>query len=223
MCIECGCLPSPVLFSCSFNRKYGQTDFSMKHDIFVRLAPFVSTWKLGKLYCLYVVVSHLLHYSTAVLTESAGVWANRFFHEAPISRGVFMKLAVCIMHCLYAVVPHPLCYLAAVLTEKLFPRGTHTKVCICKIGCLCGHLKKKKRAVTNCLLSFTNCGFHQNECLGRQISLKMTYLYTEWFVHGCFPFPATEKTILTKSAAASQDLKVWCVRPLFVVVSHLLQ
>ena len=99
---------------------------------------------MGKLYRLYVVVSHLLHYSTAVLTESAGVWANRFFREAPIwIKGCIHEIG-CIMHCLYAVVPHPLCYLAAVLTEKLFPRGTHTKVCICKIGCLCGHLKKEK-------------------------------------------------------------------------------
>ena len=150
-------------------------------------------------------VFRLVHYSTVVLTESAGVCTNRFFHEAPILRRVFMKLVVFVstlkfVLCIVCMRLSPIrCTIQLVLTERLFPRSTRIEGCIHEIDCFCEHLKKK-RAVTNCLLSFTTVVSTKNESLGGQISLKMTCIHIPsgcfpfpGIPSGCFPFPATKK------------------------------
>ena len=129
---------------------------------------------------------------------------------------------VCIMHCLYAVVPHPLHYSAGfnwkTFSTKHPYRGVYSWNWL-----LLWALKKKSVLWQIACCPLSTVVSTENECLGGQISLKMTCIHISsgcfpfpGIPSGCFPFPATKKRVLTKSAAASQDLKVWCVRPLWL-------
>ena len=123
---------------------------SMGKQIFPWSTVYLWNWLLlWALESLHAGVSCLVHYSTVVLTESAGVCTNRFFHEAPILRRVFMKLVVFVstlkfVLCIVCMRLSPIrCTIQLVLTERLFPRSTRIEGCIHEIDCFCEHLKKK--------------------------------------------------------------------------------